>query len=221
MSFSLPSFNLPSFGPLDAAADLAYDLLAALTEALSPIDGGAATVLAIVLFTMLVRLMLVPLSKRQVRAQKAQAELLPKLRDLQQKHRSDPDRLRTEMTGLYADSGTSPFAPFLPALLQAPAFMVLYHVFTGSGALLSATLFGVPLTAHGLAAGWLLVALVGGLLAVASVSALRALRAGQPRWTLALPYLTVVPAVLMPVAAGVYLLTSVTWTAVEQVLLRR
>lgn len=215
------SLTMPSFAPLDAATNVAYDLLAALTAALSPIDGGAATVLAIVLFTALVRLALVPLSKRQVRTQKAQAALLPRLRELQQKHRSEPDRLRAEMTNLYAESGTSPLAPFLPALLQAPAFIVLYHMFTGTGALLSATLFGIPLTAHGLAAGWLLVALVGGLLAVATVSALRTLRAGQPRWTLALPYLTVVPAVLMPVAAGVYLLTSVTWTAVEQVVLRR
>ena len=213
--------TMPTFGPLDAATDLAYDLLAALTAALAPIDGGAATVLAIVLFTALVRLALVPLSKRQVRAQKAQALLLPRVRELQQKYRAEPARLRTELAGLYAEAGTNPLAPFLPTLLQAPAFIVLYHLFTGTGALLSATLFGVPLTAHGPAAGWVLVALVGGLLAVATVSARRTLRAAQPRWTLALPYLTVVPALLMPVAAGVYLLTSVTWTAVEQVVLRR
>jgi YidC/Oxa1 family membrane protein insertase len=212
---------MPSFGPLDAAADLAYDLLARLTQALAPIDGGAATVLAIVLFTAAVRFALIPLSKRQVRAQKAQADLLPRVRDLQQRYRTQPERLRTEIAGLYAEAGTSPLAPFLPALLQAPAFIVLYHVFTGTGALLSTTLFGVPLTAHGLAAGWVLAGLVGGLVAVATVSARRTLRAGQPRWTLALPYLTVVPAMLMPVAAGFYLLTSVTWSAVEQVLLRR
>jgi YidC/Oxa1 family membrane protein insertase len=215
------SFTMPSFAPLDAATNLAYDLLARLTSALAPIDGGAATVLAIVVFTGLVRLMLVPLSKRQVRAQKAQAALLPRLRELQKKYGTRPERLRTEMADLYAGAGTSPLAPFLPALLQAPAFFVLYQVFTGSGPLLSATLLGVPLTAHGLAAGWLLAVLVLGLLVVATFSARRALTAGQPRWTLALPYFTVVPAVLMPAAAGVYLLTSVTWSAVEQVVLRR
>ena len=215
------SFAMPSFAPLDAATTLAYDLLARLAAALAPIDGGAATVLAIVLFTAMVRLVLVPLSKRQVRAQKAQTALMPRLRELQQKYRTQPDRLRTEMAGLYAGAGTSPLAPFLPALLQAPAFVVLYQVFTGSGPLLSATLFGVPLTASGLAAGWLLATLVAGLLVVATVSARRALAAGQPRWTVALPYVTVVPALLMPAAAGVYLLTSVTWSAVEQVVLRR
>jgi YidC/Oxa1 family membrane protein insertase len=215
------SFAMPSFAPLDAATNLAYDLLARLAAALAPIDGGAATVLAIVLFTAMVRLVLVPLSKRQVRAQKAQTALMPRLRELQQEYRTRPDRLRTEMADLYAGAGTSPLAPFLPALLQAPAFVVLYQVFTGGGPLLSATLFGVPLTASGLAAGWLLATLVVGLLVVATVSARRALAAGQPRWTLVLPYVTVVPALLMPVAAGVYLLTSVTWSAVEQVVLRR
>jgi YidC/Oxa1 family membrane protein insertase len=125
------------------------------------------------------------------------------------------------MTKLYADAGTNPLAPLLPALLQAPVFITLYHVFTGTGALLSATVFGVPLTAHGLAAGWPLAVLAAGLVVVATVSALRARAAGQPKWTLALPYLTVVPAAVVPLAAVVYLLTSVTWTAVEQVVLRR
>ncbi|GAA1028709.1 YidC/Oxa1 family membrane protein insertase [Virgisporangium ochraceum] len=215
------SLTMPTFGPLDAAADVAYDLLSRLAAALAPIDGGAATVLAIVLFTAAVRFALIPLSKRQVRAAKAQADLLPRVRDLQQRYRTQPERLRTELARLYAEAGTNPLAPFLPALLQAPAFIVLYHVFTGTGALLSTTLFGVPLTAQGLAAGWVLAGLVGALLAVATVSARRSVRSGQPRWTLALPYLTVVPAVFMPVAAGFYLLTSVTWSAVEQVVLRR
>lgn len=215
------SLAMPTFAPLDAATNLAYDLLARLAAALAPIDGGAATVLAIVLLTAVVRLMLVPLSKRQVRAQRAQATLLPRLRELQKQYGTRPERLRTEMADLYAGAGTSPLAPFVPALLQAPVFFVLYHVFTGGGPLFSATLFGVPLTASGLAAGWLLIVLVLALLVVATASARRALAAGQPRWTLALPYLTVVPAVLMPAAAGVYLLTSVTWSAVEQVALRR
>jgi YidC/Oxa1 family membrane protein insertase len=131
--------------------------------------------------------------------------------------------LRTELADLYRDAGTNPLGGLLPGLLQAPAFFVLYHVFTGAGhgTLLSATLFGHPLTALGLAAGWPLAVLIGALLAVATFSARRAHLAGQPRWTLALPYLTVVPAALMPLAAGIYLLTSVTWAAVESAVLRR
>jgi YidC/Oxa1 family membrane protein insertase len=220
------SVNLPTFGPLDAAAGVAYDVLVALTHALAPIDGGAATVLAIVLFTAGVRLLLVPLSRRQVRAQRAQAGLAPRLRDLQREHRNDPARLRTELTALYQGTGTSPFASLLPALLQSPAFLVLYTVFTHPAIggrpnlLLSGDLSGVPLAAHGLAAGWPLLALVAGLALVATVNAVRARRGGAPAWLMALPYLSLIPAAIMPLAAGFYLLTTTTWSAAETRLLR-
>jgi YidC/Oxa1 family membrane protein insertase len=178
----MPSFAMPSFGPLDAAADLAYDLLARLSLALAPIDGGAATVIAIVLFTAAVRLALVPLSRRQVRAQQAQVGLLPRVRELQQKYRSQPERLRTELAELYRSTGTNPLGGMLLGLLQAPVFLVLYHVFAdaGRGTMLAAPLFGYPLTASGLAAGWPLAVLVGALLVVATVVARRSRAAGQP-----------------------------------------
>jgi YidC/Oxa1 family membrane protein insertase len=211
-----------SFPPLDAAAGVAYEFLAWLAAALAPIDGGAAVTLAIVLLTALVRLTLLPLSMRRAVAQRAQAALAPKLRELQKKHRGDRERLGAELATLYRDAGTTPLAGMLPTLLQAPAFMVLYHVFAWSGGdLLAAELFGYQLGAHGFAAGWPLLALVGALAAVATVVARRAFLARQPKWTLVLPYLTVIPAVLVPLAAGIYLLTSTTWSAVETAVLGR
>jgi YidC/Oxa1 family membrane protein insertase len=206
---------------LDGAAGVAYDLLSRLAAALAPLDGGAAVAVAIVLLTALVRLALVPLSRRRVRAQRAQTGLAPRLLELRDKHREDPARLQTEFAALYRDAGTSPLATLTPMLLQAPAFMVLYHVFAsgGSGPLLAAEVFGYPLTAAGLAAGWPLLALVAAIAAVATVVARRARRAGSPRWTLALPYLTVVPALFVPLAAGLYLLTSTAWTAAENAIL--
>jgi YidC/Oxa1 family membrane protein insertase len=206
---------------LDDAAGVAYNVLSWLVTALAPLDDGAAVAVAVVLLTALVRLALVPLSRRRVRAQRAQARFAPKLLELRAKHRDDPARLQTELTALYRDAGTGPFATLTPVLLQAPAFMVLYHMFTGggSGPLLAAEVFGYPLTAAGLAAGWPLFALVAALAAVATVGARRARVAGSPRWTLALPYLTVIPALFVPLAAGLYLLTSTVWSAAENVLL--
>ena len=206
---------------LDDAAGVAYDLLSWLAAALAPLDGGAAVVVAIVLLTALVRLALLPLSRRRARAQQAQAGLAPKVLELRQKHRADPQRFQAEFAALYRDAGTNPLAALTPTLLQAPAFMVLYRVFSagGSGSLLSAEVFGHPLAAHGLAAGWPLLALVGALAAVATAVAVRARRAAQPAWTLALPYLTVVPALFVPLAAGLYLLTSSAWSAVETAVL--
>ena len=207
---------------LDGAAGVAYDLLSWLSTALSPLDGGAAVAVAIVMLTALVRLALVPLSRRRARAQRAQAGLAAKLADLRTRHGSDPLRFQAEFAALYRDAGTSPLATVTPALLQAPAFMVLYRVFSlDSGTLLAAEVFGHPLAAHGLAAGWPLLALTGALAAVATVVARRAQAAGSPTWALALPYLSVVPALFVPLAAGLYLLTSTAWSAVENVLLGR
>src|SRR5688572_11312985 len=172
-----------SFPPLDAAAGVAYEILTTLTAALAPIDGGAAVALAIVLLTALVRLALLPLSMRRAVAQRAQAALAPRVREPAKEHRADPERMARENATLYRDAGTTPLAGMLPTLLQAPAFMVLYHVFAWSGGdLLTAELFGHQLGAHGLAAGWPLLALIGALAAVATVVARRAFRAGQPRW---------------------------------------
>jgi YidC/Oxa1 family membrane protein insertase len=207
---------------LDDAAGVAYNLLSWLSTALAPLDSGAAVAAAIVLLTALVRLALVPLSRRRVRAQRAQAGLAPRLADLRKRHGADPVRFQTEFAALYRDAGTSPLATVTPALLQAPAFTVLYRVFSrDSGTLLSAEVFGHPLAAHGLAAGWPLLALVGALAAIATVVARRAKAAGSPAWTLALPYLTVVPALFVPLAAGLYLVTSTAWSAVENAVLGR
>jgi YidC/Oxa1 family membrane protein insertase len=221
------SVNLPTFGPLDAAAGVAYDVLVALTHALAPIDGGAATVLAIVLFTMGVRLLLVPLSRRQATAQRTQADLAPKLLDLRRRYADDPARLRVELASLYRRAGTSPFASLAPALLQSPAFLVLYTVFTHPtigdrpNLLLAADLFGTPLAAHGLAAGWPLLAVLVTIALVATISARRMRRSGSAAWLTVLPYLTLVPAAIMPLAAGYYLLTTTAWSAAETALLRR
>jgi YidC/Oxa1 family membrane protein insertase len=206
---------------LDDAARVAYDVLAWLATALAPLDGGAAVAVAVVVLTALVRLVLLPLSIRRARAQRAQTGLTPRLLELREKHGRDPVRLQTEIAALYQGAGTSPLATLTPTLLQAPAFMVLYRVFTlgGSGTLLSAEVFGSPLAAHGLAAGWPLLALIAALAAVATVVARRAARAAAPKWTLALPYLTVVPALFVPLAAGLYLLTSTAWSAVENAVL--
>jgi YidC/Oxa1 family membrane protein insertase len=88
-------------------------------------------------------------------------------------------------------------------------------------ALLSADLFGVPLGAAGPHAGWPLLVLLVAIALVATVSARRIRRGGGPAWLAALPFLTLVPAITMPLAAGLYLLTTTTWTATETAILRR
>jgi YidC/Oxa1 family membrane protein insertase len=235
-----------AFAPIDGAAGAAYVIVTALADLIVPLAGSTATAAAIVLFTILVRLTISPLSWAQIRGQQRQAALAPQLRALHQRHGSDPARLRTEMAALYRQAGTAPFAGCLPALLQAPFFVVMYRLFTTStvnGAgnnLLSERLLGVPLGQHladgpGGGAGLLFGALLAALAALAWLMSRRMRRAAatsgaasDPGPTAAisrvlplLPYTVLLAAAVLPLAAGLYLLTTTAWTALEQGFLRR
>src|SRR5205814_10474415 len=114
-----PSMSVPL---LDSAVSLAYPIVTAIAGV-----GGAA--LAIVACTLALRALLIPLTLRVIRGERARAALAPRLAELNRKHRKDPERLRTELAGLYRSAGISPYAGFLPALLQAPFFLVTYRLF--------------------------------------------------------------------------------------------
>src|SRR5690242_1853999 len=134
--------------------DAAYHLVSGLTGVLTPVLGGLAAVAAIVVFTMAVRLLLMPLSLRALRGQAAQARLAPQLAALRQRHGKQPERLQREMAALYKREGTSMFAGFAPLLLQWPFLSVMYLLFRSptvggtANTLLTHDLFGVPLGAH-------------------------------------------------------------------------
>jgi YidC/Oxa1 family membrane protein insertase len=86
------------------------------------IGGG----LAIIIFTILVRLVLLPLTVQQVRSQKAMQKLQPELKALQKKHGSDREKLSQETMALYKEHGVNPAASCLPLALQMPILFALY-----------------------------------------------------------------------------------------------
>jgi YidC/Oxa1 family membrane protein insertase len=215
------------FGFLDVPVAGAYHLIHALT-------GPLSTALAIVLFTLGVRLLLHPLARSAARGERARAALMPEIQALRAKHGRDRDRLAAEMTKLQQESGASLFTGCLPMLLQLPFFMVMYRLFTTPtvggepNSLLGATLFGTPLGAHGLAGSPLVFVVAAGLAVVAWFSVRwqdrhRDTTAQVPggRLLRLLPYGTVLATLVVPQAAGIYLLTTTAWTAVERALLRR
>jgi YidC/Oxa1 family membrane protein insertase len=236
----------------------AYHLVSGLTGILTPVLGGLAAVAAIVVFTMAVRLLLMPLSLRALRGQAAQARLAPQLVALRQRYGKQPDRLQREMAALYKREGTSIFAGFAPLLLQWPFLSVMYLLFRSptvggtANTLLTHDLFGVPLGAHWLSGAGLastqgvvfvgLFALLAGLCWLsarlgrlmtaqatgispapgAAAAAGAAGAAGRPGLLVrALPYLTVVIAAFAPLAAGIYLLTTLAWSLAERMLYSR
>ena len=120
--------------------DAAYYVVSTLAAAITPLTGGLAVAIAIVLSTAAVRLLLLPLSYYALRGQVTQSRLAPQLQALRHRHRGDPDRLTREVRSLYRDHGTSMFAGYLPLLLQWPLLSVMYLLFR------SGTIGGAPNT---------------------------------------------------------------------------
>src|SRR6201986_736699 len=141
-------------GIFGVPVDAAYYVVTNLAAALTPRPGGLAVAVAIVVFPVAVRLLLLPFSYYALRGQLAQTRLAPQWQALRQRPRRDPDRLTREVRSLYRANGTSMFAGYLPLLLQWPFLTVMYLLFrsaTINGApntLLRHHLFGAPLSAH-------------------------------------------------------------------------
>src|SRR5215467_10189480 len=120
--------------PIEAA----YHVVSALAGLLAPLPGGLAAAAAIVAFTIMVRLLVLPLGYYAFRGQRAQARLAPRIQELYKRHSGQPERLQSEMSALYRQEGAGMFTGCLPALLQVPFFMVVYRLF------LSGTVGGAP-----------------------------------------------------------------------------
>jgi YidC/Oxa1 family membrane protein insertase len=158
--------------------DGAYHLVLGLTNALTPVLGGLAAVAGIIVFTMAIRLLVMPLSFRALRGQAAIARLSPRVQQLRQRYARQPERLQRELNALYTREGTGLLGGFVPLLAQWPVFSVLYLLFRSpsvAGApnrLLSSHLFGVPLGDHWLSGSGVLSAqgaVFFGVLAVLAV----------------------------------------------------
>lgn len=88
---------------------------------------GGNVVLAIVVFTILVRAATYPLTIKQQRSTKAMQELQPELKRLQEKYKNEREQLAQEQWALYRKHGVSPFAGCLPLLIQLPIMLGLYR----------------------------------------------------------------------------------------------
>ncbi|MEU7584183.1 membrane protein insertase YidC [Streptomyces sp. NPDC041068] len=124
-------------------------------------DTGWAWGLSIVSLVILIRICLIPLFVKQIKATRAMQTLQPEMKKIQERYKSDKQRQSEEMMKLYKESGTNPLSSCLPILAQSPFFFALYHVLNGiatgkqigeiDGPLLEsarkAHIFGAPLAA--------------------------------------------------------------------------
>lgn len=83
--------------------------------------------LAIVIMTIIVKLILYPLTKKQIQSTKAMMELQPKMKAIQEKFKDDKQRLNMELANLYKSEGVNPLAGCLPLLVQMPIMIGIFY----------------------------------------------------------------------------------------------
>jgi YidC/Oxa1 family membrane protein insertase len=122
-------FLLPIWNPL-----IVHPLEAGLRAIATPLEQflppGLAGGLAIIIFTILLRLLLLPLSLVQIRSQRAQMAVQPELKALQRKFKGDREGLARAQMGLYKERGINPAAGCIPMLIQLPILFGMYSAMT-------------------------------------------------------------------------------------------
>ena len=98
---------------------------------------GADVGLSIILLTIVIKLVLLPLSLRAAKTQYVMRTLEPQLSTIKEKHKDDREKLARETMSAYKEAGINPFASILLVLIQLPIVIALYLTVSRGG--------GIPL----------------------------------------------------------------------------
>jgi len=121
---------------------------------------------AIVLLTILVRIPFIPLVNKSQQSMRKMQQIQPKMAEIREKYKKDPQRMQSEMMQLYKTHKVNPLGGCLPMLLQIPVFFALYKILLitielrGAPFMLWITDLSAPDTLFGHIPAWL--PLIGG-----------------------------------------------------------
>ncbi len=96
----------------------------------------------IIIFSILIKIALHPLSKSQMKSMKKMQKLQPLMNELREKYKDDPQKMNQSIMNLYKEYGVNPAGGCLPLLLQMPILYALYSVFRGAIELRQANFIG-------------------------------------------------------------------------------
>lgn len=85
--------------------------------------------IAVILLTVVVRLILWPLAAKQLHSQKKLTAIQPEVKKIQEKYKKDPQKMNAAVMELYKEKEVSPFSSCLPTLLQLPILFGFFYVF--------------------------------------------------------------------------------------------
>ena len=111
-------FNAVFYDPI-------YNALVALVALIPGSDVG----IAVVLVTVVIRLILLPFSLSAARTQRAMKSMEPRLKELKETHKGDKEKEALETLALYREAKVNPFASILMVFIQIPVLLALYFVF--------------------------------------------------------------------------------------------
>lgn len=111
-------FNAAFYNPI-------YNALVALVSVVPFSDVG----IAVIILTIIIRLVLLPFSLSAARTQRAMKTLEPKIKELKVKHKGNKDQEALDTLALYKEAQVNPFASILIAFIQIPVLLALYWVF--------------------------------------------------------------------------------------------
>jgi YidC/Oxa1 family membrane protein insertase len=97
---------------------------------MDPASGWTWT-FSIVGLVVVIRILLIPLFVKQIKAQRNMQIIQPRIKEIQKKYAGDREKQSQEMMKIYRETGTNPLSSCLPILLQAPIFFALFTVLQG------------------------------------------------------------------------------------------
>ncbi|MBU3090094.1 membrane protein insertase YidC [Clostridium gasigenes] len=93
------------------------------------VTGGVSYVLAIFIFTLAIRLLILPLTIKGSKSNAKMQEIQPELKKIQEKYKGNPEKLQVESSKLMKDNKVSMLGGCIPSLLPLPILFALYYVF--------------------------------------------------------------------------------------------
>lgn len=213
MNFVIPTANI--------IEDLVSPISNVLDEALRTFfDWGIPWGWGIILLTVIVRLLLLPLTYKQVTSMLHMQQYQPQIKELNEKYKDDPQRKQQELMKFFKTHGINPLASCFPLLLQMPFFIAMFYALreTSLQADMNATnpsfffIDNLTKDPHGAELVVLLVLYVGSQLGSTLVSLSTATDQMQRRLMLALPFIFVPFIIHFPAGLILYWITTNFWT---------
>ena len=88
--------------------------------------------IAIIIVTILMRIVIFPLTLKQEKSMKKMRDLQPEIEKIKEKYKDSPQEYQQKTAELYKESGVNPLGGCLPLLIQMPVFVALYWAFSGN-----------------------------------------------------------------------------------------